>query len=455
MKTRVLPPPLDPVPAATPTRPFPIRLWLILVGIVLCAVNHQMTDRLLRGGPDVPYVTAFLHPAPIPPLAVNIGRIGLAIVLTGGILCAIAPVALSRARHYRVLLCFAIAYSVVLATRNLEMRDLLRYEVHSPMAPVCTAASCLLFASLNRDHWRTLIRVVALGSLGVSLLALFELMGMHSASRGEAYWRLYTYSGILEITAIVAFGWFSKVRRAWIGLIPAAVLLVVSVAMQARLMLVENLCLLGFYILFTRRGLTVNRLVTLCVASLLLMWTPYFIWYSSGVQRMLPRSVTSFWDRRAEDTRSAQFVDFFAKVPAGTFLFGTGIPRRGEFNGLGATGIDLGYVNILFLGGVPALVLFFIIHLLPALRCIGARFDSVDAACLASVLTYGVRLFSSTVPAFEPHYLLLMLLVGRCIMLSADRTARYRSRHSMGRTSRNLHTVRVTPRASECIPCTQ
>src|SRR4029077_4171130 len=113
--------------------------------------------------------------------------------------------------------------------------------------------------------------------------------------------------------------------------------------------------------------------------------TIYFAWYSPVTLRsVLPTSATAFWDRTGEDTRSAQFVNFFAKVPPSTFLIGIGIPRQNEFNGLGEMGIDLGYVNILFLGGIPALSLYYAIHLLPAVRSMGDKFDSVDAACMAS-----------------------------------------------------------------------
>ena len=88
-------------------------------------------------------------------------------------------------------------------------------------------------------------------------------------------------------------------------------------------------------------------------------------------------------------------------------------------------GIDFGYVNLLFLGGIPCLVLFFLLHQLPAIRCIGAKFDSLDAACLASVMTYSVALLSSESPHPGPDYYILMLLVGRSIMLVQERNRRY------------------------------
>ena len=351
-------------------------------------------------------------------------------VLAGGILSVIAPASLRSTRFYRLLLFCSIGYSAVLAARNLELRDLLTVTGRSPLAPGTALASCLVFVSITRKYWSPLVRSIAFGTLAVSLITLFELIRMRSATRREADWRVYTYSAILEITAIVAFAWFSRTRRPWLGYVPVAVLIATSIAMQTRLMVVELVSLFGFYTLFSQRKLTDGKVVALGLVGIILLSGVYLSSSSPAAMRsVLPDSALSLWDRRAEDTRSAQFTNFFKKVSPDTFLLGIGIPRPGQFSGIGVEGIDLGYVNILFIGGVPALTLFLLLHIVPAVRCIGSRFDSVDAACLASVMTYGVRLLSSTVPAFEPRYLLLMILVGRCIRLSTERKSHCRSHH--------------------------
>jgi hypothetical protein len=422
----------------------PFWVWLILTGIALSTVISVVQDHAMRGDIDNPTRELLdYHPEP---WALQLGRVVYLLTFAGAAFSLIARSRIRMGRNYLILLCLSVGYSLVMAARNLQPSDFLSSTFFSVMAPGCAIFSCLIFASADKEAWRILVRAVAYGTLGISLIAVFAMTQMRSGSRAEAYWQLYTYSSILEISAIVAFGWFARTRWAWLGSIPIAVLIAVSIAMQARLMIVELISLAFFYSLFSQRKLSSRAVIASCLGGLILLWGVYLAWYSpKALYSALPGSAEAFWDRATEDTRSAQFMNFFAKVPAETFVFGIGIPRPGEFNGEGEKGIDLGYVNILFLGGIPCLVLFFLLHQLPAIRCIRAKFDSVDAACLASVMTYSVALFSSESPHVGPDYYILMLLVGRSIMLVEQRNPRYRAVHyaPVGRFLENRETAAV------------
>ena len=434
---------------ARPAMPF--WVWLILGGIVLSTMINVVQDHAMRGDIDHHVRTGELLAYQPGPWALQLGRVCYLLTFAGAALSLSAQSRIRMGRNYLVLLCLSVAYSFVMAARNLQPSDFLGSTFFSMMAPGCAIFSCLIFASADEEAWRTLAGTVAYGSVGISLIVLFEIMQSWSASRAEAIWRLYTYGSILEISAIVAFGWFAETRRNWLGLIPVAALIAASIAMQTRLMIVELVSLAFFYRLFSPRKLSTRAVVAACLGGLILLWSVYLAWYSPDALRSaLPGSAAAFWDRATEDTRSAQFVNFFAKVPAETFLLGVGIPRPGEFNGGGTRGIDFGYVNILFLGGIPCLILFFLLHQLPAIRCVGTKFDSLDAACLASVMTYGVGLFSSTVPIPSPGYYILMLLVGRSIMLVQERHCRYVPVYgpTAGRLLKNQDTMAMAGRIS-------
>ena len=409
------------VPGSTP----PIWVWLIVSAITIRSVVGVLADHATNF--DNPELPAFQPPA----WAQALTRASYVVILVTAVLYATGPAVVRLGRHYRVLMFAWIGYSLLLAARNLELHDFLTSAVWFLLAPGCAIASCWMFASADKDSWRKLVRIVSYGSVGISLITLFEVAQLRSVSRGDAYSRLYTYSSVLEITAIVAFAWFARTRRTWLGIIPVAALIAATIAMQTRLMVVELVSLLIFYRMFSQRKISANAVVALCLGGLLVVGFVYVVWYTPATLRsVVPASASSFWDRRAQDTRSAQFVNFFQKVSPSAFLLGIGIPRQGEFNGLGEKGIDVGYVNILLIGGVPALVLFFVIHLMPAVRCLGSRFDTLDAACLASIMTYGVRLFSSTVLGITPGYLILMLLIGRCAVLAQEKKRRSRSGYS-------------------------
>jgi hypothetical protein len=430
-----------PGPAPTPT----IGVWLIVSGIGIRAVLSVLTDHATNF--DNPELPAIRPPA----WAQAFTRASYVLILVAAVLYVTAPAAARLGRHYRVLICAWIGYSLLLAARNLQLQDCLTSAVWFLLAPGCAIASCWMFASADKDSWRKLVQIVSYGSVGISLITLFEVTQLRSVSRGEAYSRLYTYSSILEITAIVAFAWFTRTRRTWLGIIPVAALIAATIAMQTRLMVIELVFLLFFYRIFSQRKISANGVVALCLGGLLLVGLVYIVWYTPATLRsVVPASASSFWDRSTQDTRSAQFVTFFQNVSPSALLLGIGIPRQGEFDGLGEKGIDVGYVNILFIGGVPALVLFFVIHLMPAVRSLGSRFDTLDAACLASVMTYGVRLFSSTVPGITPGYLILVLLIGRCAMLTRENKHRSRSgyfNHTTERFLMDRETVEIASKA--------
>jgi hypothetical protein len=109
-------------------RTAPIRVWLILAGIALCTATNVLANRAMRGDPDNPR-SGDLLASQLPPLVVNLGRAGLAMVLAGGILCAVAPAGRRVPRRYRVLLYCSIGYSLILAGRNLPPGDFLTYSV--------------------------------------------------------------------------------------------------------------------------------------------------------------------------------------------------------------------------------------------------------------------------------------------------------------------------------------
>lgn len=399
----------------------PRKLWMIVLGIAIITVWYVIANRAMRGDLDTAII-GDLKAAALPSSVMNLGRFGLLLTLAAGVACALERIG-KQDQSYLTLVGLSLIYSFIMAARTLQPHDLVTYTIYSSLAPLCVLASCLIFASADRGSWRFLSSAIAWGSLLVALLAFAEIAQLRSATREEAYWRLYTYSSILEVGAVVSYAWFAGRGRPLLGAIPVLALAAASIVMQTRLMLIELVCLAGFLMLFSRWKVSLTAVASFFLVVLMLAWTVWLVRYSSLVESWIPSSVHAFYERSDEDTRSGQFVNFFSKVPAETFFLGVGIPREGEFNGLGSKGIDLGYVNILFLGGIPALLLYFSIHIAPSLRCLGSRFDLVDAACLSSVLTYGVRLFSSTIPSIEPQCLILMLLVGHTIELSRRQTA--------------------------------
>jgi hypothetical protein len=278
--------------------------------------------------------------------------------------------------------------------------------------------------TLREDNWHSLVPYLSLGATAVALLATFQISQLlWQSNRDEAYAELYAYSSVLEIAAPLAAAWLWSSGRRAASVLPLMALGGAALVLQARLMFVEMLVLGSIFLLLNRPVLSPRRVAVVCLGLSAAILSGYMVWYCACIQSELPASVRGLWERRAVDSRTDQARQFFAKVPLTTFLWGTGITAEGEFDSTGSAGIDCGYVNILFRGGVPALLLFFALHILAAIRCLTRRLDPIDAACVASVFSYGVRFCSSTLPSFSPQYCILILLSGRCMMLAfGDRT---------------------------------
>jgi hypothetical protein len=129
-------------------------------------------------------------------------------------------------------------------------------------------------------------------------------------------------------------------------------------------------------------------------------------------------AVAAFGDRLYEDTRTQQAAEFFARVPIETLLRGAGYPASSEYTSEGVEGIDLGYVNAAYVGGLPmATFALFLFAWLPfASRRCSVRL--ADAVFIAACAAFGLRMASSTVLKVCPQVIVACLLSGRCYAIA-------------------------------------
>ena len=369
------------------------------------------------------------YPGFAPPAMTMVAtRAGLILAVTGAV-WVFLNYARSSQRSMRpiALWLMLLAYSGYLAARSLELQDLRSVTGYSTFAPGFALATLLLFSGADPSVWRLLVRAIAPATILGGCYVLLQFLLMPSAGRVEAYSRLFTCASILEIGALLPIALYARAHAAvrLLAWIPFLALLAAAVAMQARLMVLETISLAVFFLAIRQHEAgakrSVKALVALAAAAVFLLCLSI----AAGSASTVADSARGLWERRAEDTRSGQAMAFFDKVSPDELILGNGIPKLGDYNAQGVSGIDCGYINILFVAGVPGLVLFLTLHILPAAKCVALRLNPVDAACAASVLTYAVRLFSSTVPTLDPNYLVLLLLMGRCTAVAA--TSRERS----------------------------
>jgi hypothetical protein len=136
-------------------------------------------------------------------------------------------------------------------------------------------------------------------------------------------------------------------------------------------------------------------------------------------------------DRLGDDTRSGQYVDFFADVKPAELLVGRGPKGTWYWTDVGDYQfIDNGYLWMLFLGGVPLLLAYFVLQVLPAIPLLRhvvvylRQGEASDAACICMLIFWGLALGGLSTfngPALALPSFLVALWAGRCHRLLHDR----------------------------------
>jgi hypothetical protein len=341
-------------------------------------------------------------------------------------------------RHIPVLfrftyLALCLWSSLLVLTQDLPFARLFASNalVYGKISPGVVIAMSVTFLAANPVLWPVFLRSLRWFAAVASAACLVGLTQMQGFARIQAYRWLYEPGLILEVTALIAFvaihGRRSRAAKAT-ACIPLALLAVVTILIQARLLMVVLACMFAAYVFIRkparanttavgRRHLLVLTFFGLCtLLGLLLLYQNLS---ESGPENQLSRRLT-------EDTRTAQFHRYFEALDWDTVLLGNGHVATEDpwFGGGGADAIDCGYLNLLWVGGAMLVLLFLAFAVSPAMRCLFRRLDYPDAAVVALAVMYFVRLASSTNPGFNTQFMIVCLLVGRCIYLVSSRTPR-------------------------------
>jgi len=78
-------------------------------------------------------------------------------------------------------------------------------------------------------------------------------------------------------------------------------------------------------------------------------------------------------------------------------------------------GTDVGYLSLLFFGGVPLMITYFVTHLMPTLEVLRTKATDVQLTSAGVVLLWGLRMFSSSYSGLGIDYYPILFCVGICI----------------------------------------
>jgi hypothetical protein len=192
-----------------------------------------------------------------------------------------------------------------------------------------------------------------------------------------------------------------------------------SVMVQTRLNLVMVvLLLLAEGLVSARRtGRPVARVLETAAVAALVVGAAAWLADGTRLGRVLELSALGLADRLGEDSRSGQIAAFLADVPVADLVLGRGARATWNWPGMSprwAGGTDVGYLSLLFFGGIPLLVAWCVVHLGPPLAVLRSGDAGARLACAAVALLWGVRMFSSSFPSMALDYEVVLLCVGAC-----------------------------------------
>lgn len=309
----------------------------------------------------------------------------------------------------------------------------------SKMAPAVLIAISMFFLAANPATWPAVLRSIVIVTAIATFFWLYGAMQLEFASRHFAYRWLWSPTLILEITSMLLFAvLFNKsLPYKIVSCIPISLLGLSIFFQQTRLLIVMFFVqVLTYAYLRYRNTSSSQRMKAVVVMLLLLAVGGIFMMTSDRLdtrafsRTTIGESAQMLANRFTEDTRSHQLKPFFSRFWE-SFPLGAGYPAIDEYNAEGEYGIDCGYLNSMYVTGLPMMLCFVGMLVWPVLKSLRLRLDPVDAAVVAGAFAYAVRLLSSTVPNLEVTFLLFILLAGRCAYLAGNmilpsHAARYR-----------------------------
>ncbi len=314
-----------------------------------------------------------------------------------------------------------LAAALLMSVRGMTVSDFLSTRVVGATGPWIAVGSLLLFAAAREEAWPALARTLDLLAWALTALVAWEAVHLRSFLRQETVAALGTYLNALYFPAawLVLRPHPSRSPLRLLRWVPAIAYAAGSVLVQTRLnlVMVALLVLADAWVSSRRTGRPVSRVVELVVVGAAAVGVAAWLAEGTRFGRILGLSVLGLAERIGEDSRSGQLEAFLAAVSPVELLLGRGARATWDWPGMSprwAGGTDVGYLSLLFFGGVPLLLAWCAVHLGPPLRAVRSGDAGMRLAFAAVALLYGVRMLSSSFPSASLDFEVVLLCVGAC-----------------------------------------
>ncbi|MBU5614632.1 hypothetical protein [Geomonas azotofigens] len=315
----------------------------------------------------------------------------------------------------------ALAWAIV----SYGFADYANFKAFGATGPFVWFSIVLIFAGMDKKVWPLVDKVVFGTSIISACLAIVSIATTHRditqrwLSTPVYYMVLLMWYGGWTL---FSFTRHQKLSQFW-RFIPYMVFICLAVFTKTRSWFLMSFFLLMSFFWLNKPagriggGFLAHRLKSLLVLLVALSILGFFL------QDLLLGAFIDFQDRALQDTRSGQYVDFFADVPLSDLVLGRGPNGTWDWNGRDYQYFDNAVLWMAFIGGIPTALSYLVLIILPGLRCLGSEAVEINAAAVLLLLwglaCVGFSTYSN--PSLTPYSYLLCLLAGRCLGFLADR----------------------------------
>ncbi len=367
---------------------------------------------------------AYHDPQSKPALYYLLHATGIVSVIGAGMLAAVSGQYRRLCPSAKIAFWTMQTASICWALVTYELKDYLSWKALGATGPLVWLSCILLFAGMKQTIWRLL------GSVSTTLSYLTAALAMYAvATHREIDVRfesgpvlimivLAWFAGWTLLTSRKATGW-----RLYVRAFPYIAFLCTAIFTQTRSWILMAILLLTAF-LFIRSPSSdegdeprfVRGKVILSILALLLVAGVLF-------QKEVGTAFGMLGERMYDDTRTGQYLEFFDQVPASDLILGRGPNGTWFFGDEEYQYFDNSFVWMAFIGGVPILIPYIILIIVPGFRAYfrGARED--DAAASALLILWGIACLGVSTyshPSLTPYSYFLCLLAGRCHGYLAD-----------------------------------
>ena len=345
----------------------------------------------------------------------------IALLISAGILALLTTDWRAVERGYLLRCALYVGVVALVTARGYSLSELLSTTLLDASGPFPYLISVMVFIGARRRNWVVLDKALVLLAVVLCALTVMRLTGLQLFSRQEGVAQLAGFLNALYWPAswIALKDYPPQTFSRRLRFVPLVIYGVASLFTETRLNFVMLFAALIVYSYLQRRRKAPQG--ASWVAGLMLaVWVSLFAAVFLRDTRAFERTegvVAAFYDRLDEDSRTGELVSFSENVAPQELLFGRGARATWNWPGMSAEwgGTDVGYLNLLFFGGVPLLVTYILVHLKPCFSTLGKNVQGLQLTAACVVLLWGLRMFSSTSPGLSLDSYPVLFFVGACI----------------------------------------